>query len=119
MLDADRNRRETAMASTEARKQQLEDRLRELTARLSQIEQDLDRPVSPQFGEMAIERESDEVLEDMGKAGLQEIRMIEAALDRIEKGSYGICARCGDAIAEQRLDVVPHTPLCRDCAAGR
>ena len=45
-------------------------------------------------------------------------RVIEAALDRIENGSYGTCARCGDPIGEDRLDVVPATPLCRDCAAA-
>ena len=50
------------------------------------------------------------MLEDLGAAGVQEIRMIEAALDRIENGSYGICVRCGDPIGEERLDVLPQTP---------
>ena len=45
--------------------------------------------------------------------------MIDAALKRIENGSYGVCARCGDPIGEDRLDVLPQTPLRRDCAAGR
>ena len=57
------------------------------------------------------------MLEDLGAAGLQEIRMIEAALDRIAKGTYGICVSCGDPIARSRLDVVPHAPRCRNCAA--
>ena len=52
-------------------------------------------------------------------AGLREVRMIEAALDRIEEGSYGFCVRCGEPIGDERLDVVPATPFCRDCAAGR
>ena len=58
------------------------------------------------------------MLEDLGSAGLREIRMIEAALDRIGDGSYGTCARCGDPIGDDRLDVLPATPLCRDCASG-
>jgi RNA polymerase-binding transcription factor DksA len=45
--------------------------------------------------------------------------MIEAALDRIASGSYGTCASCGDPIGEARLDVLPYTPVCADCAAGR
>ena len=37
--------------------------------------------------------------------------MIDAALKRIENGSYGVCARCGDPIGEDRLDVLPQTPM--------
>ena len=59
------------------------------------------------------------MLEDLGGAGLQEIRMIEAALARIAKGTYGICVVCGEEIGEERLNVLPHTPMCRTCAAGR
>jgi DnaK suppressor protein len=104
------------MTPTEVRKEQLEKRLAELNARLNRIEQELDQPVSAQFGEQAIEREEDEVLEDLGQAGLQEMRMIEAALGRIAKGTYGTCVKCGDDISEERLNVLPHTPLCRNCA---
>jgi DnaK suppressor protein len=107
------------MTAIEARKRQLEARMHELKSRLHRIESELDQPVSDNFAEQAVERESEEVLEDLGAAGLQEIRMIEAALDRIDKGTYGICAVCGDPISEERLDVVPHAPMCRDCAAGR
>ncbi len=104
------------MTPIEVRKDQLEKRLAELNARLNRIEQELDQPVSAQFGEQAIEREEDEVLEDLGQAGLQEMRMIEAALRRIAKGTYGTCVKCGDDISEERLNVLPHTPLCRNCA---
>jgi RNA polymerase-binding transcription factor DksA len=107
------------MATSEERKAALTKRLAELTHRVSRIENDLGQPVSEDLEEQATEREDDEMLEDLGAAGAREIRMIEAALDRIESGSYGICARCGDPISEERLDVLPQTPLCRDCAAGR
>jgi len=105
------------MISIEARKAQLEQRLDELTSRLRRIETELDQPVSEDFSEQATEREDEEVLEDLGAAGLQEIRMIEAALDRIANGSYGVCVNCGDPIGEARLDVVPQAPRCRNCAA--
>lgn len=45
--------------------------------------------------------------------------MIEAALDRVAEGTYGICVRCGEEIGGERLDVVPFTPFCRDCATDR
>jgi RNA polymerase-binding transcription factor DksA len=99
------------------RPDQLETRLGELKARLHRIDDELDQPVSEDFSEQATEREAEEVLEDLGAAGLLEIRMIEAALRRIEDGSYGTCVSCGDPIGEARLDVLPHTPKCRTCAA--
>lgn len=107
------------MVSTEARVAQLKARLDELSGRLRRIDDELDQPVSERFEEQATEREDEEVLEDLGAAGLREIRMIEAALDRAEQGTYGICVRCGEAIGDERLDVVPQTPFCRDCAAAR
>jgi RNA polymerase-binding transcription factor DksA len=42
--------------------------------------------------------------------------MIEAALGRIAHGDYGICVACGNPISEERLDVLPQTPKCRNCA---
>ena len=104
------------MTSIEMRRAQLEKRLGELTHRLKRIEDELDQPVSEDFSEQAVEREDEEVLEDLGAAGLQEIRMIEAALDRIDQGTYGTCVSCGEAIGEARLDVLPQTPRCRNCA---
>lgn len=91
-------------------------RLEELENRLRRIEKSLESPGSKDDEERAIEREGDEVKEDLGNAGLDEIRMIRAALDRIGNGTYGECVNCGEDIAEARLDVVPHAPRCRNCA---
>ena len=107
------------MVSIETRKAQLEARLAELSSRLHRIDDELDEPTSEDFAEQAQERQDEEVLEDLGAAGLREVRMIEAALGRIEEGGYGFCVRCGEPIGDERLDVVPATPFCRDCAAGR
>ncbi|MBN2907005.1 MAG: TraR/DksA C4-type zinc finger protein [Rhodobacteraceae bacterium] len=104
------------MATRQDRKQQLLKRLGELDSRLHGIEEELDAHQSKDWGELAVEREEDEVLEGIGSSGLAEIKQIGAALARIEDGSYGFCVRCGDEIAEERLDVVPATPFCRNCA---
>ena len=77
----------------ESRKAQLEARRDELTGRLRRIDDELDEPVSERFEEQATEREDDEVLEDLGAAGLREGRMIEPSLDRVEDGGYGVCVR--------------------------
>ena len=46
----------------------------------------------------------------------QELRRLEAALDRIEKGSFGACLVCGGDIAEKRLRADPAAMRCIDCA---
>ena len=40
---------------------------------------------------------------------------INAALVRIENGTYGICQRCGNSIGEERLEALPWATLCIDC----
>jgi len=43
------------------------------------------------------------------------INEIDEALNRIRTGSYGTCAKCGHAIAEELLDLVPESQLCERC----
>jgi RNA polymerase-binding transcription factor DksA len=99
------------------RKAQLEARLADLTDRLQHIEEELESHHSKDWEELAIEREEDEVLEGIGLSGQQEIRMIRAALKRLDEGEYGLCRKCGSEISQERLDVVPYTPFCRTCAS--
>lgn len=47
------------------------------------------------------------------------LREIDAALERIEAGTYGTCANCGKPIGEERLEALPWTDLCIDCAKLR
>ena len=104
------------MTTIKTRQAQLQTRLDELNSRLHGIEKTLDTPAPADDEDRATEREEDEVLEQLGNAGLQEIQMIEAALKRVSEGSYGDCAKCGETIADERLDLLPYTPLCRNCA---
>ncbi len=92
-------------------------RLAELDSRLHDIEAELDAPHSKDWEELAVEREDDEVLETLGRSGQAEIIRIRAALQRLRDGTYGICARCGERISTERLEVLPETPLCKICVA--
>lgn len=103
--------------SHQERRTQLEARLAELLTRLDHIEHDLDEPLPKDAEDAAIELEDDETLEALGEAGEAEIAKIRAALKRMDDGTYGECVRCGETISEARLDVLPFTPLCKDCAA--
>ena len=44
---------------------------------------------------------------------------IEAAIARIEDGSYGQCEKCGGKIPRSRLDAIPYAALCVQCASHR
>lgn len=46
----------------------------------------------------------------------QEIRRIDAALQRLEEGDYGWCVECGEAIEVKRLEIDPAAPRCSGCA---
>lgn len=62
-----------------------------------------------------------DVIEEMAlKLGDQESQMvadIDQALLRMEEGSYGICARCGRAIDERRLETLPTARYDAPCQA--
>lgn len=104
------------MTSIQTRKATLEARRHELITNLARIEDSLDDPVPQDWDDAAQEREDDEVLQALGNAEQAEIRRIDAALLRIAQGEYGICVKCGADIAAARLDLLPDTPLCADCA---
>ena len=59
-----------------------------------------------------LDRELDESL---GENAEQLVREIDAALVRIEDGTYGTCGRCGRPIPEERLEAVPYAVLCVAC----
>lgn len=44
---------------------------------------------------------------------------VEAALQRLEGGTYGLCERCGQPIAEARLEARPAARTCVSCASAR
>jgi DnaK suppressor protein len=45
----------------------------------------------------------------------QHLADVEAALERIEAGTYGRCVRCGSPIAAERLEALPWAATCIDC----
>ncbi len=47
----------------------------------------------------------------------QELARVEHALDKIVKGTYGICDNCGKQIDPARLEALPQATMCMDCKA--
>jgi DnaK suppressor protein len=47
----------------------------------------------------------------------QEMSDIEHAIEKFEKGTYGLCENCGQPIAPERLEVLPQAAYCVNCKA--
>jgi RNA polymerase-binding transcription factor DksA len=99
-------------------KADLERRLGVLVTRVARIAGDLRRPGDPDWQERAVELENDDVLEGLDDASRAEVAAIRAALQRIDAGTYGRCARCGRAIGDARLAALPFASTCVHCAEG-
>lgn len=104
------------MTDIAARKAKLLEKLNEMNARIAKVEDELDHPLPKDSEDAALDLDDDEVLEEIRRSAEREKAMIVAALERIVSGDYGICAKCGDDISTERLDVLPYTPLCAKCA---
>ncbi len=91
----------------------------ELRDRLARVKSEIRREtdaLSPDFAEQATQRENDDVLEGLRRSAEAELHDIEAALQRIHQGRYGVCISCGERIDAQRLVSVPYAVRCGDCA---
>lgn len=106
------------MPDLAAARKTLEAHLAELEGRLARIERDLAEPPEADSSERAVQMEDDEALEGQAALIAKEIASVHRALERIEDGSYGECVRCGNEIAEGRLQARPEAALCIDCASG-
>jgi DnaK suppressor protein len=56
-----------------------------------------------------------EFLFSLSDSEREQLFLIDDALRRIEKGEYGLCQMCHNAIGKKRLDAVPWTPFCIEC----
>ncbi len=106
------------MIDVKAYEEKLMARRAYLNEQMHKIEDQLDDTPNPDWPNNAAEHEGDEVLEDLGNMDQHETRAINAALARVNAGTYGICITCEDEVSAERLDLVPHTPFCKECVPG-
>ena len=119
--------RKTAL--TREDRQTYRERLLQLTDRLSggvaQLEDEALRPTgsegttadAPSHEPAATSNEADE---DVARIVLmteeQLLAEARAAIERLDKGTFGRCERCGRTIAKVRLNAIPYTRRCIICA---
>ena len=115
--------------------QQTVDRLRErLEGERDELRRQLDDLGARRDAEGIEEPELNEGFADAGQAAAERSSLltlvrslrdtladVEAALRRMDTGTYGRCERCGEPIADERLEALPAARLCLRCKqlAGR
>ena len=108
--------------SQEDRQQLRQDLLQkrnQLMARVQDITAEVrheDKPLEKDFEEQAVETQNDQVLDALDDEARLELKQIDAALVRMDDGSYGECVACGNEIPVARLQAVPFADKCIDCA---
>ncbi|MEU6137660.1 TraR/DksA C4-type zinc finger protein [Nocardioides sp. NPDC047086] len=106
----------------------LETERRQALTRLADLTDDFDAVVSasrdsnaddehdPEGATIAFERSQ---LQALVRQACRHLDEVEAALDRLTEGTYGICEICGQPISEGRLEARPVARTCITCAAAR
>lgn len=105
-------------------KEDLENQLSRFAKKDENLKDDWDtkypKKSSGATGSSALEEAADEVEEYANALPVEhalEIRLrnVRLALERIKKGTYGICENCHKEIEEKRLEVYPEARLCLTC----
>jgi DnaK suppressor protein len=85
--------------------------------RIVKIDKDLhSRLSSAKFSEQAVDHQNDDVILNLKNEAQQELEQVNHALLKIERDVYGTCEKCHSAISAERLDAIPFTAYCKNCA---
>lgn len=107
------------MDNCEAMRKVLNEKLIELDRRAGRIDKDVRHggaPLPADSVEQVTLRANDEVLDGLNEGARVEIEQINSALERMDRGAYGICSDCGEPIPAGRLEALPYAANCVDCA---
>jgi RNA polymerase-binding transcription factor DksA len=99
-----------------SRKKQLEAELREAEEELQELKHRLDDKPEFGLGEGSTGAYSWEMALARKESVMTRIEDLQEALSKVDEGSYGRCERCGAQIDPERLEILPATTLCVDCA---
>lgn len=97
-------------------KERLLERQIELTRDLEQLshEELTDKQVMDS-GDEALSLSLEKLQSSLEKTEIDELKLINQALERLEKGEYGVCVDCGNTISEPRLKYYPYAARCIVC----
>ena len=94
----------------------------EIVRSLSAQSDDMKNLIKPQESGDEVDVAADAIdrnlLDSLGAKDAERLNMIDSALERIRLGRYGICISCGKEIPKERLEVLPYTVMCVNCASA-
>jgi len=102
-------------------KEQLDQRRRQLVDLSQHAEAGIEQIRSEreiEFGDEAQSEEAQQQLTRLEEAERGELARIDAALERMQAGQYGICRTCREPIELKRLEAVPLALECAECAGA-
>ncbi len=85
----------------------------------AEIEQLRGAPRVQELEEGSQSEQAQHGLSSLGEVAQEEIALIDAALQRLDAGEYGVCRSCGEEIDARRLAAVPFGVDCAECAGER
>lgn len=88
----------------------------DLQKRVTTIHEHARDPLEQDSAEQAAQLGNVAVVSALENEAVQQIAEIEAAISRLDAGTYGVCVSCGEPIGDGRLRVRPAATQCRDCA---
>ncbi|MGH9510759.1 MAG: TraR/DksA family transcriptional regulator [Terriglobales bacterium] len=90
-----------------------------MLTRLGEEARNLDDDSPQDSADQSISSVSKESLFQQSSQRRRSVRLIEAALHRIQEGTFGVCDACGRDIQIRRLDALPWTQFCLRCQEKR
>jgi DnaK suppressor protein len=104
----------------EAKRSEIKEEIR----RARQDGMEIDRTSFPEVGDLVSASVEKERAFEYGEIGVNALREIDNALEKLKSGTYGLCELCNKPIGLKRLKVMPSARLCIECkskeeASGR
>jgi len=97
-------------------KKRLESDLEEAEKELQQLDEWLEEKPEFGIGTGSPSTQSWEMTLARKERVLKQIDELQKALNQVDKGTYGYCENCGTRINPERLEILPATTLCVNCA---
>jgi DnaK suppressor protein len=96
----------------------LEQRRAEILSNIRKAREDTleaNRSTFSEVGDLVSASLEKEMVFKYGEQGVNMLREIDSALEKLKEGNYGVCEACGKNIGVKRLEVVPSARLCIKC----
>jgi DnaK suppressor protein len=95
-----------------SRLQDLRERLTQAIDRMSEIVRTDDQPPGEHDRQVSEDSEKELTLEHAEETIRQQV--VEA-LERLDRGTFGVCEQCHQPISRDRLEAIPYAPYCIEC----